>query len=97
MLICTIHLVPVISIRSMLSFSLSPCLLSPPSSPSPSSASQLTPTLALYDTIRSIKSPVGTLALGYAYNNAGFLLAAGEKVGGFLEGSDREALHRRDS
>ncbi|CAI6000850.1 unnamed protein product [Closterium sp. NIES-65] len=40
---------------------------------------ELTPTLALYDTIRSIKSPVGTLALGYAYNNAGFLLAAGTK------------------
>eukprot|EP00475_Leptophrys_vorax_P040383 TRINITY_DN74757_c0_g1_i1.p1 TRINITY_DN74757_c0_g1~~TRINITY_DN74757_c0_g1_i1.p1 ORF type:complete len:453 (+),score=-37.80 TRINITY_DN74757_c0_g1_i1:62-1360(+) len=40
---------------------------------------ELTPTLALYDTIGSIKSPVGTLALGYAYNNAGFLLAAGTK------------------
>lgn len=40
---------------------------------------ELTPTLALYDTIRSIKSPVGTLALGYAYINAGFLLAAGRK------------------
>eukprot|EP00850_Spirogloea_muscicola_P010254 SM000059S18731 [mRNA] locus=s59:703101:706408:- [translate_table: standard] len=40
---------------------------------------EITPTLALYDTIESIKSPVGTLALGYAYNNAGFLLAAGTK------------------
>ncbi|CAM6084818.1 unnamed protein product [Calypogeia fissa] len=39
----------------------------------------LTPSMAIYDTIHSIKSPVGTLALGYAYNNAGLLLSAGEK------------------
>jgi hypothetical protein len=36
--------------------------------------------MAIYDTMESIKSPVGTLALGYAYNNAGFLLGAGAKV-----------------
>eukprot|EP00250_Pteridium_aquilinum_P003338 c13655_g1_i1 orf=295-1149(-) len=39
----------------------------------------VTPSMALYDTMDSIKSPVGTLALGYAYNIAGFLLAAGAK------------------
>lgn len=39
----------------------------------------ITPCMAIYDTIESIKSPVGTLALGYAYNNAGLLLAAGAK------------------
>ncbi|KDP25583.1 hypothetical protein JCGZ_20739 [Jatropha curcas] len=39
----------------------------------------LTPTLALYDTMQSIKSPVGTHCVGFAYNLAGFLLAAGEK------------------
>jgi ATP-dependent protease ClpP protease subunit len=40
----------------------------------------MTPCMAIYDTMESIKSPVGTLALGYAYNNAGFLLGAGTKV-----------------
>ncbi|KAH7307401.1 hypothetical protein KP509_22G057400 [Ceratopteris richardii] len=39
----------------------------------------ITPSMALYDTMHSMKSPVGTLALGYAYNIAGFLLAAGAK------------------
>lgn len=43
---------------------------------------QITPSMALYDTMDSLKSPVGTLALGYAYNTAGFLLAAGTKVYG---------------
>ena len=41
---------------------------------------QVTPSMALYDTMDSLKSPMGTLALGYAYNTAGFLLAAGTKV-----------------
>ena len=40
----------------------------------------MTPTMAIHDTMNSIKSPVGTLALGYAYNNAGFLLASGTKA-----------------
>jgi len=40
--------------------------------------------MAIYDTMESIKSPVGTLALGYAYNNAGLLLAAGAKVLSFF-------------
>ncbi|XP_034711078.1 ATP-dependent Clp protease proteolytic subunit-related protein 2, chloroplastic [Vitis riparia] len=39
----------------------------------------LTPTLAIYDTMQSLKSPVGTNCLGFAYNLAAFLLAAGEK------------------
>ncbi|KAJ7532212.1 hypothetical protein O6H91_14G077500 [Diphasiastrum complanatum] len=39
----------------------------------------ITPSMALYDTMESIKSPVGTVAVGYAYNTAGFLLAAGNK------------------
>lgn len=39
----------------------------------------LTPSLSLYDTMQSLKSPVCTHCVGYAYNLAGFLLAAGEK------------------
>uniref|UniRef100_A0A2P2JAW9 ATP-dependent Clp protease proteolytic subunit n=2 Tax=Rhizophora mucronata TaxID=61149 RepID=A0A2P2JAW9_RHIMU len=39
----------------------------------------LTPSLALYDTMQSLKSPIGTHCVGFAYNLAGFLLAAGEK------------------
>eukprot|EP00262_Sarcandra_glabra_P019401 TRINITY_DN72_c0_g2_i1.p1 TRINITY_DN72_c0_g2~~TRINITY_DN72_c0_g2_i1.p1 ORF type:complete len:291 (+),score=47.08 TRINITY_DN72_c0_g2_i1:103-975(+) len=39
----------------------------------------LTPSMAIYDTMQSLKSPVGTQCVGYAYNLAGFLLAAGEK------------------
>jgi len=41
---------------------------------------QLTPSLAIYDTMQSLKSPVGTHCVGFAYNLAGFLLTAGEKV-----------------
>ncbi|CAI0413941.1 unnamed protein product [Linum tenue] len=40
----------------------------------------LTPSLAIYDTMQSLKSPVGTHCVGFAYNLAGFLLAAGEKI-----------------
>ncbi|WOG88418.1 hypothetical protein DCAR_0207653 [Daucus carota subsp. sativus] len=36
--------------------------------------------MAIYDTLQSLKSPVGTHCAGYAYNLAGFLLAAGEKI-----------------
>lgn len=36
--------------------------------------------MAIYDTMQSLKSPVATHCVGYAYNLAGFLLAAGEKV-----------------
>ena len=45
---------------------------------------QLTPSLAIYDTMQSLKSPVGTNCLGFAYNLATFLLAAGEKVISFF-------------
>lgn len=41
---------------------------------------QLTPSMAIYDTMQSLKSPVVTHCVGFAYNLAGFLLAAGEKV-----------------
>ncbi|KAF5766254.1 putative endopeptidase Clp [Helianthus annuus] len=39
----------------------------------------LTPSMAIYDTMQSLQSPIGTHSVGYAYNLAGFLLAAGEK------------------
>lgn len=39
----------------------------------------LTPSMAIYDTMHSLQSPVATQCVGYAYNLAGFLLAAGEK------------------
>ncbi|XP_020970728.1 ATP-dependent Clp protease proteolytic subunit-related protein 2, chloroplastic isoform X1 [Arachis ipaensis] len=39
----------------------------------------LTPSLAIYDTMQSLQSPVTTHCVGYAYNLAAFLLAAGEK------------------
>ncbi|KAJ8497540.1 hypothetical protein OPV22_008092 [Ensete ventricosum] len=39
----------------------------------------LTPSMAIYDTMQSLKSPVATHCIGYAFNMAGFLLAAGEK------------------
>ncbi|KAE8781495.1 ATP-dependent Clp protease proteolytic subunit-related protein 2, chloroplastic [Hordeum vulgare] len=40
---------------------------------------QLTPCMALYDTMLSLKSPFGTHCLGFAFNLAGFILAAGQK------------------
>ncbi|KAF2313170.1 hypothetical protein GH714_009588 [Hevea brasiliensis] len=40
----------------------------------------LTRTLASYDSTQSLKSPVGTHCVGFSYNLAGFLLAAGEQV-----------------
>lgn len=39
----------------------------------------LTPSMAIYDTMQSLRSSVATQCVGYAYNLAGFLLAAGEK------------------
>lgn len=41
---------------------------------------QLTPSMAIFDTMQSLNSPVTTHCVGYAYNLAAFLLAAGEKV-----------------
>ncbi|GJX90332.1 reverse transcriptase zinc-binding domain-containing protein [Tanacetum coccineum] len=38
----------------------------------------LTPSMEIYDTMQSLQSPIGTHCVGYAYNLAGFLLAAGE-------------------
>ncbi|KHG15594.1 ATP-dependent Clp protease proteolytic subunit-related 2, chloroplastic -like protein [Gossypium arboreum] len=52
----------------------------------------LTPSLAIYDTMESLKSPVGTHCVGYAYNLAGFLLAAGEKVIFFHVNGNRFAM-----
>ncbi|CAI9093839.1 OLC1v1029424C1 [Oldenlandia corymbosa var. corymbosa] len=52
----------------------------------------LTPSMAIYDTMQSLKSPVATHCLGYAYNLAGFLLAAGEKGSRFAMPLSRIAL-----
>ncbi|CAL5356028.1 unnamed protein product [Camellia sinensis] len=52
----------------------------------------LTPSMAIYDTMQSLKSPVGTHCVGYAYNLAGFLLAAGEKGNRFAMPLSRIAL-----
>ncbi|KAG8382351.1 hypothetical protein BUALT_Bualt05G0068300 [Buddleja alternifolia] len=52
----------------------------------------LTPSMAIYDTMQSLKSPVGTHCVGYAYNLAGFLLAAGEKGNRFTMPLSRIAL-----
>ncbi|OVA06791.1 ClpP [Macleaya cordata] len=52
----------------------------------------LTPCMAIYDTMQSLKSPVGTHCVGYAYNLAGFLLAAGDKGNRFAMPLSRIAL-----
>ncbi|KAL3619386.1 ATP-dependent Clp protease proteolytic subunit-related protein 2, chloroplastic [Castilleja foliolosa] len=52
----------------------------------------LTPSMAIYDTMQSLKSPIGTHCVGYAYNLAGFLLAAGEKGTRFAMPLSRIAL-----
>ncbi|GAU46663.1 hypothetical protein TSUD_184510 [Trifolium subterraneum] len=39
----------------------------------------LTPCLALYDTMQSLQTPIATHCLGIAYNLSAYLLAAGEK------------------
>lgn len=41
---------------------------------------QLTPSMAIYDTMQSLQSSVATHCVGFSYNLATFLLAAGEKV-----------------
>ncbi|KAI5432872.1 hypothetical protein KIW84_020255 [Lathyrus oleraceus] len=41
---------------------------------------ELTPCLALYDTMQSLETPIATHCVGQAYNMASFLLAAGQKV-----------------
>ncbi|KAJ0429110.1 putative endopeptidase Clp [Helianthus annuus] len=52
----------------------------------------LTPSMAIYDTMQSLQSPIGTHCVGYAYNLAGFLLAAGEKGQRFAMPLSRVAL-----
>ncbi|XP_051133542.1 ATP-dependent Clp protease proteolytic subunit-related protein 2, chloroplastic [Andrographis paniculata] len=52
----------------------------------------LTPSMAIYDTMQSLKSPVITHCVGFAYNLAGFLLAAGEKGNRFAMPLARIAL-----
>lgn len=42
---------------------------------------EISPALAIYDTMTSLKSQVGTVAFGHAWSIAAFLLAAGTKVG----------------
>lgn len=41
---------------------------------------QVVPCLAMYDTMKYIKSDVGTVAFGGAMGMSGFLLAVGTKV-----------------
>ncbi|KAJ0906430.1 putative endopeptidase Clp [Helianthus annuus] len=53
---------------------------------------KLTPSMAIYDTMQSLQSPIGTHSVGYAYNLAGFLLAAGEKGQRFAMPLSRVAL-----
>ncbi|XLR03527.1 hypothetical protein HN51_058352 [Arachis hypogaea] len=48
--------------------------------------------LAIYDTMQSLQSPVTTHCVGYAYNLAAFLLAAGEKGNRFAMPLSRVAL-----
>jgi ATP-dependent Clp protease protease subunit len=44
---------------------------------------QVTPTLALYDTMQYVRSPTATVCYGMCLGMGGFLLTAGgEKVGG---------------
>ncbi|XP_022759322.1 ATP-dependent Clp protease proteolytic subunit-related protein 2, chloroplastic-like isoform X2 [Durio zibethinus] len=50
------------------------------------------PSLAIYDTMQSLKSPVGTHCVGCAYSLAGFLLAAGDKGYRFANPLSRIAL-----
>jgi len=44
-----------------------------------STGGDLVPSMALYDTMHSLKSPVATHCLGFAFNLAGYILSAGEK------------------
>ncbi|MFS7981080.1 putative endopeptidase Clp [Helianthus anomalus] len=52
----------------------------------------LTPSMAIYDTMQSLQTPIGTHCVGYAYNLAGFLLVAGEKGQRFAMSLSRVAL-----
>lgn len=52
----------------------------------------ITPSMAIYDTMQSLKSPIGTHCVGYAYNFAAYILAAGEKGHRFAMPLSRIAL-----
>ncbi|XP_027335367.1 ATP-dependent Clp protease proteolytic subunit-related protein 2, chloroplastic isoform X2 [Abrus precatorius] len=52
----------------------------------------VTPSLAIYDTMQSLQSPVATHCVGFAYNLATFILAAGEKGNRFSMPLARIAL-----
>ena len=56
----------------------------------------LNPIMAIYDTMQSLKSLVGTHCVGYAYNLAGFLFAAGERDYSFIKLLSRIALQSPD-
>lgn len=45
---------------------------------------QLTPSLAIYDTMKYVKSQFATVGFGACMGMPGFLLAVGEKVGSLL-------------
>lgn len=57
-------------------------LRGPSSSPLALLHSQVVPCLAIHDTMKHIKSDVGTVGFGGCMGMSGFLLAVGKKVGG---------------
>ena len=54
---------------------------------------ELTPTLAIYDTMQSVRSDVGCANISGAYGSAGFLLAAGAKGKRFMFENATVMLH----
>ena len=54
---------------------------------------ELTPTLAIYDTMQSVRSDVGCANISGAYGSAGFLLAAGAKGKRFMFENSTVMLH----
>ena len=51
-------------------------------------------TLALYDTMRLLGSPVSTYCIGYCYSGAAVLLAAGEKGKRFILPHAKVMIHQ---
>ncbi|MDX9912000.1 MAG: ATP-dependent Clp protease proteolytic subunit [Phycisphaerales bacterium] len=51
-------------------------------------------TLAIYDTMRLLTSPVATYCIGYAYSGAAVLLAAGQKGKRFILPHARVMIHQ---
>jgi len=59
---------------------------------------QVTPTLALYDTMQYVRSPTATVCYGMCLGMGGFLLTAGgEKVGGGQHTDSRVFICRPES